>query len=66
MDTGQICGKLQNELADNEGCVDAQQSDTLPATQLLLGQSGEDHQGHDTQHHRDVEYQAQVQAGVQH
>ena len=55
----------QGELQDAEGGVDAQQDDALPAGQLLLEQSGEDHQGHDDQHHGDVEDQAQIQAGIQ-
>ena len=57
--------KLQNELADYEGSVDAQQCDALPAGQLLGQHSGEDHQGHDTQHHGNLEDQGHVQAGVQ-
>ena len=56
---------LQHELAYAEGCVDAQQCDALPTAQLLADQRGEDHQGHDAQHHGDVKHQAQVHAGVQ-
>lgn len=47
---------LYKELEQAEGCVDAQQRDTLPALQLLPGQSGDAQQQHDNQHQGNVQH----------